>query len=151
MQRLSASKFARTWSKTKKNMQKLLNSTKLIARFGYNHLSIADSMAQVSISLHDQRQNCAHPLDSSSGNLCLFLGIWALKTSLPFILLSNTWSLKSSLPPIVSYSLLSRRHYLPKSLFVREHNTLMWKTSNNRSQTPFKPEAKSTCNVRMTD
>lgn len=31
-------------------MQKLLNSTKFVARFGFNHLSIADSMAQAPIS-----------------------------------------------------------------------------------------------------
>lgn len=86
-------------------MQKLLNSTGLVPRFGYSHLSTADAMAQASGSLHHQSPNCVLTPYSSSGNLCLFLGVWALKPSLPFILPSNHWSLKLS-PANSHYSIL---------------------------------------------
>lgn len=53
-------------------MQKLMSSTEAAARFGFNHLSIADSMTKAPLSLHMTRGLTVHFLSTSPQGTCVY-------------------------------------------------------------------------------
>lgn len=116
-QRLLALNFIRTWSKTTvREDAEVTKQYRTCCQVCFQSPQYRRYHGTgASGSLHRQMRNCVLPPYSSSGNLSLFLGVWTITPSLPFILPSYHWSLKHSLPQIVTiHSFFSRRLCLSK-------------------------------------